>query len=729
MLDSMTLTNIILAELVIVLALGCGILTFFLVRERRLQRRLLKAYRRMSRTIRSDRDNSAGPGQREPGDEATRDPVSEYLSEAREQAKQRYRNITQSTVPRLAPDQPFNAKVAGLRYLYCEAEERAHRKAQASGDVWVLLERQLYDIARWIVDQEDRKPSRQRNNQVKLLQQRVQKLKGYEKQCRDLQRKLDLGAIKREELERLRDEHTATIEKLQRINDALSLGAETSDQSAESLRRELADIIAEPPSGERATERRMTNIEHFSQDNQRLSRELSEGLRSYSSEFPSQQSAQLETTIKRLEAELYRSERHIAELQQQHRVGPESAAGPTTAGTLVENPDQKGEESREATMETIEDTLKVIHTQMADSSSRLSEASNSPYSGSGTAYSLAEIQQLRGNNQRQRNLIVDLEGELNNLRQAIPETEDEDLRAMQVREMERLERLVKECEHCILALESEVELLYTQLQERHARQESEATAEPESTETLTQLRQELDALSERLEDNQNDTLIKQFVLDSLGTQSLEEVARALFSTLKRAQLVAGFAIRSQLGQAEYFPAKHFTPNERSTVRRTTMSGNIAYLNEGILFAGKHIHLMLKMPPDDEAELEHIEKLLHTLLELCGSRIDNLELEQLGSKLNRDLGEWSMITHNTLVNMEIGYAYQVEESLRLLDNLVEQLQRASRVAGLSEATQTVIENALSECQSRIKHLLTDDRSVEGNCNQLLDHLEHLPKAPL
>lgn len=723
MLDSMTLTNIILAELVIVLALGCGILTFFLVRERRLQRRLLRAYRRLSRTIRSDRSADQADAPAGAGDGAAPDPVAEYLEQAQEQARQRYRNITQSTVPRLAADQPFNAKVAGLRYLYCEAERRAHRKALASGDVWVLLERQLYDIARWVVEQADPKPARQRNNQVKLLQQRVQKLKGYEKLSRDLQRKLELGAAKREELERLRDEHTAAIEKLQRINDALNLAAEAPAQSAESLRRELDAIIAEPPSQERATERRMTNIEHFSHDNQRLSRELTEGLRGYNEQFPGQQSSHLEETIKRLEAELYRSERHISELQRQHQGTPDAHDHSARA----DGPWPTGPQTREATMETIEDTLKVIHTQMAESTSRLSDADQGRLSGSGAAYSLGEIQQLRGNNQRQRNLIVDLEGELNKLRQAIPETEDEDLRAAQINEMERLERLVKECEHCILALESEVELLYTQLHERQARQEAEAATEQDTTETVAQLRQELDSLSERLEANHNDTLIKQFVLDSLNTESLEEIAKTLFTALKRAQLVAGFAIKSQLGQAEFFPAKHFVPNERSMVRRTTMSGSIAYLNEGILFAGKHIHLMLKMPPEDEAELEQVEKLLYTLLKLCSSRIDSLELEQLGSKHNRALGEWSTVAHNALVNLEIGYAYQVEESLRLLDDLVGQLQRASRAAKVSEATQTVIDNALSECQSRIKHLLTDERSVEGNCNQLLDHLDHLPKA--
>lgn len=725
MLDSLTLTSIILAEVAFVLLLGCAMLTYVLMRERREHQRLLRAYQRLRNTIRADR--SAARAASEQAAEEVVDPVSEYFAQAQEDAHQRYRNITQTKLPRLAPEHPFNAKVAALRFMFCQAEARAYRKSLASGDVWVLLERQLYDIARWIVDREDTKPSRQRNNQVKLLQQRVEKLKGFEKLSRDLQRKLELNQQKREELERLQEEHQSMIDKLQRINNALSLAQELPGDSAEDLRHKLQEIIQEDrPTQALAAERRLTNIEHFSVDNQRLNSELTQGLRAYNEEYPHARSDQLESTIKRLEAELYRSERHVAELKQQHRSQGDGDLPASEA--LPPTPSDSGEletvEGRASAMGNIEDTLKVIHTNMANSTSALSRAADS--SRGPSPYSLGEIQQLRGNNVRQRNLIVDLESELNHLRDAIPHTEDLGQREQQELEVLRLERLVKECEHCILALESEVEMLYNQLQERQARLAAEAEAQP-TEETVEKLQQELETLSERLLSSQQDTLLKQFALDSLKSQSIEEIARALFGTLKRAELIAGFVLNSKVGNAEYFPAKHFLDREKAMLRRTTMSTDIAYVNEGILFAGKHMHLMLKKPPENEQELSAVEKLLHSLLELCGSRIDALELHQLNTKHNQHLDNWASTTHNTLVNMEISYAYQAEEAIHLLDELMEQLKRAGSLANTSEAAQAVIDNALNECQHRFRHLFVHGSSIDESFNQLLGHLDQLPKT--
>lgn len=725
MLDSLTMTTIILGELVFLLALGCGLMGFVLLRERRQNKKIMDAYQRLRNTIRSERAQHREQQAETPQDS---DSVAEYLLRVKDDARNRYQNITQTNLPRLAPEHPFNAKVAALRYLFCEAEERAYRKEKASGDAWVLMEKQLYDIARWVVDQQDSKPGRQRNNQVKLLQQRVEKLKGFEKQARDLQRKLELNRLKREELEQLQEENRITIDKLQKINQALSLSQET---DAETLRGQIHDImeadvrpLIAPP------ERRLTNIEHFSADNQRLNSELARELRAYSAEYPDTRSSHLEQTIKRLEVELYRSEQHIQELKSQRTnngaSGAEQTGAPSTGADEAASTDSP--QIHANSMDQIEETLRVIHTNMADSSQALAVASDG---ASHSPYSLAEIQQLRHNNARQRNFIVDLEGELRHLREAIPNTEDDAERDKQSERLIKLERLIKESEHCILALESEVDLLYTQLQERE--QQQVTPSEPSDDEvSLQQLQSELNAMSVRLEDalltSERDSNLSQFAQASVRVQSVEELARCVISALKRAQLVAGFYLQSKLGHAEYYPAKQFNERERALIRRTTISSNVAYLNEGIMFASGHIHLLLKDPHADEQELAQTEQLIQALMDITRARIDSLEVEQASQHQNRYLQEWSDSAHNTLVNMEIRYAYQAEETLRLIDALVEQMQKASAVLEASDATQAVIDNALSECQHQVRNLFKQDNSIDDGCNWLLKHLEHLPKQP-
>ncbi len=726
MLDSLTLTTIILGELVFLLALGCALLGFVLVRERRQQKKTMAAYQRLRDTVRTER---AQQREQQPTSEpAGGDAVAEYLLRVKDQAQERYRNITQTNLPRMAPEHPFNAKIAALRYLFCEAEERAYRKEKASGDPWVLMEKQLYDIARWVVDREDSKPARQRNNQVKLLQQRVEKLKGFEKQARDLQRKLALNRLKREELEQLQEENRVTIEKLQKINQALSLSQDT---DAETLRNQIRDImdadarpLVAPP------ERRLTNIEHFSTDNQRLHSELAREFRAYSAEYPDSRSGHLEQTVKRLEAELFRSEQHVQELKRQRGgadpSAPEQAVQRGSTRPETESPAIPSQ--RADSMEQIEETLRVIHTNMADSSQALAAASGG---NSQSPYSLAEIQQLRHNNTRQRNLIVDLEGELRHLRDTIPHTEDDAERMKQTEQLSKLERLIRESEHCIIALESEVDLLYTQLHERE--QQREIASEPSEEEvSLQQLQSELNAMATRLENvlltSERDSILSQFAQASVRVQSVEELARCVISALKRAHLVAGFYLQSELGHAEYYPSKQFDERERAMIRRTTISSNVAYLNEGIMFASGHMHLLLKDPHADEQELAHTEQLIQALMDITRARIDSLEVEQASQHQSRYLQEWSDSAHNTLINMEIRYAYQAEETQRLVDTLVEQMHKACSVMDVSDATRAVIDNALSECQHRVRNLFTQDQSVDEGCNWLMSHLDQLPKAP-
>ncbi len=237
--DSLTLTTLVLGELVFVLLLSTTLLGVLLRRERRQQQRLLAAYQRLRETLRSERARERKPA-RSQQDEQPQTTLGQYLEQLKNEAQERFHSITQANLPRLAPELPFSAKVAALRYLYCEAEERAFRKAQASGDPWGLLEKQLYDVVRWVVDRQPAREGRQRNNQIKLLQQRVEKLKGFEKLSRDLQRKLTLNQNKREELEQVQQENQITIDKLRHINDILSLSENT---SAGELKEQLQSVL------------------------------------------------------------------------------------------------------------------------------------------------------------------------------------------------------------------------------------------------------------------------------------------------------------------------------------------------------------------------------------------------------------------------------------------------------------------------------------------------------
>jgi len=706
MLESLNLTTIILAELLFIVTLACGLLALGLRQSRKQHRNLLLAYEK----LRQKQPGPAAPLDSPLDDQTTQsDPIANYFQQQARLAQERYHSITTAKLPKLSSSQELSANLAALRYLYCRAEAQAYRKQKNLGNLWVTLEKELHDILQWVSDRQERELVKQKNRQLKLLQNqarmlrdRLAKLEPLSTDKARLERQLTLSKIKQEELKRQYDDSQKTIDKLRRMNRHLTLKASQEHQTPASLRQGFTDTWAEDAGA--AFQQQMTKITQFSSENQRLGRHLTQGVRRYADTYPSSREKQLKETIQRLEAELYHSHRHLQALTQN---------------------------DQEANVGHIESTLKGMHSNLAESATRLYQAQDK----NGTrGHSLAEIQQMHYNNQRQRQLIVELEKEMQQLRQSLPNIEDASAREQQTQELERLERLLQESQHCIVALESQVDMLFNQLHEREALAANDpGDAAARTQDALVQMEHQLEVMSERLQDtllkSWQSRFVRQFALDSLKAETTEQLARLLAKLLRNADLTSGFALQSnRLGQAGYyFPSKHFTTRERRMVLHTQQSAEIGYLQEGILFASHHLKLLLKNPPKENQELAHTEELLKALCRLVCNRVEMLELRQLSQQQGRAMEDWVQEAHRGLLNLDIAYAYEAEETMRLVKACTHQVREASQSQSLSKGTRLVIDNALQECEVQIKQLFNRPDSVDRNCEALMKHLDALPDA--
>src|SRR5690606_31605958 len=326
----------------------------------------------------------------------------------------------------------------------------------------------------------------------------------------------------------------------------------------------------------------------------------------------------------------------------------------------------------------IEDVLRVIHTNLAQSEDALSQSMNQR-NGEGHERTLAEIQKLRMNNQNQRNMIIDLEKELRLLRREARDTDDEATTTARNEDINRLERLVKECEYCIETLESEVDLLHMQMEEG---QNKKSTPTPPIEPDIVKLNQELETVSNMLQEtvkqHQQTSITNRFTLDILTCDSVEAVARRLIQTIKDLHIVVGFILRSSLGQAEYYAGNHFNAQEKQLIKKAPSEQNIGYLNEGILFTNKHLHLMLKNPPNGDDEQSSLELTLVGLINIAAERLRLLELAAVLGNQEKTLSMWINDTRHHLSELDTQYAFQTEEGRKVINNLVSELKRATEM---------------------------------------------------
>jgi chromosome segregation ATPase len=738
MFDSMKLETLLLAEGVLILLIICALLLFYALKQRELHRHILEEYRKLRHSIALGDDHSK-PGKNAPADTSTlstTDHVAQFLAQANEQALERYKKITHATVPRLGADLSFSAKVAALRYLYSEAEAEIHRQPPSLHCRWMTLERKYADIVRWI-GQPTASQKPQRNQRLRLLQERIDALKPFEDENARLVRKLSIAIKRQATLEEQLKEGQQTILNMQKTIRTLQRNAPSVADTPEQKRQQylhysrqehLDDAVIAHDQGLG----QLNSISDISNQKSSLLRKISDELHITFANISTEQRQKLEDVIKTLEKDLLQSDQHISNLKKELKTTrdniprqPFIIAGKTNQTAVQPNIENFYTQSLtpEQKADKIEEVLKVVHTKLAENEENL-RPSESDEHWSGHKRTLAEIQNLRQNNQNQRNMIIDLEKELRALRREALETDDEKVSEEKYRDITRLEKLVKECEHCIETLESEVDLLHMQLQESQAK--APVPVETPIAPDILRLNQELETVSGKLKETvkqyQKTHSINQFTLDILTCNAVETIARRLIQAIKDLNIIAGFSLRSTLGHAEYYVGDHFSAQDKIRVKKASSDTAIGYLNEGILFANKYIHLMLKSPPDDDADQSILERTLTSLINIAAERIQHLEAEQSLTNNAQNLGGWVSDIKHHLNKIDMQHAHQTEESRRVVENLIKELNHATEMIDMSGSARIVFENAISECRDRIAMLMESGKNTDDDFSRLLEDLD-------
>lgn len=703
---------LILGEVIFLLLVCCTVLIFITIRLKKERDTLQEEYKELRKRTRhilnelNFADNNAIP------EKLHGDTVGIFLHSIAQYSVERFKKIVPGGMPTLSPDAPFSAKIAALRYLVAMAEAE-NRTKQNSPENWLVLEKKLADIVRWV-----RNMPKQQNlggGRIKQLQEKIDSLKKQEVENSRLKRQLTLARQKSESLTEQNKNQRDSIRKLQTMINAFQRAFPTSGIAA--------TINSDEPEGsayqrhERATHAyegsifQIANINDISQRKQGLLTQLAENLNNSFTHLEKSEKEKFEEKVKALEIDILKSDHHITNLQkelksardniQQFKQMEQDAA--LYPPTNKETTDQFG---------MAQPGAESLSTDTGSEDEILSWAEDG-----GPQRSLEEIEKLRSNNQNQRKLILELNSEINSLRESMLNTEDETLKAEKGQEIIKLERLVKECEYCIETLESEVELLRDQMTD-----ENEKLQHPDIERLNRDIERMSSQLQQTIEQYSQASIVNKFATQLLECNNIESIAQLLASTLKSMNIAYGFYLDSELDKIEHYSDGKSSPQEQKSLKIQDSSSAIGYTNEGILFFRPHVRVIIRNPPDEDEAQALMETTLDTLVQLLNSTIGHLDSQMKLSKHDSAMGSALQKVSSTLSQIKTRHHAQSNDAKGIIIDFTREIEASVKLMKLSPAVKSVFDNAISECYQRMDLMLSESKTIDKYTQDIIALLE-------
>lgn len=313
---------------------------------------------------------------------------------------------------------------------------------------------------------------------------------------------------------------------------------------------------------------------------------------------------------------------------------------------------------------------------------------------------LSMIRTLRDNNQAQRNTIVDLRRELKCLQRAMVDEQ----RDPGAGDTVKLERMVSECEACIATLESEVQYLHDQLD---SRVDTPASTDPESADFLT-------------------TILLGFALAVIEKHSFKDVLALVRDTL--VQLNIQFALRqchgaksaeiNTTGRADAVVSQQLLGLATGERRRET--------DAGLEYANTCLQVIVPKDSFSGLDAETLIRLLDVIHGLVHLQLDHLaDLEAL-ERHHQQVVHLAERVRAGVTNIDIQYAYNTEETKRVVDNLIIEMRQLVTVLDVDDDMRSVFEAAITEAKQRFVLLYDAGSAVDREISALSQTLDELEK---
>ncbi len=685
------LSTIILAELTLVLS----VLLAFVIRRMLRQKKIIE---KLLERIQGTEDSGAKAGDtfydksrtpsRQPG-------ISDYFAFALNDSQQRFKKFTGSSLLDLDKNHPFSGKIAALRHLYLSAEQEVFAERGITHAGWGTIERTLAPIVQW-TDQNASQLEKAISDLQRQLRSRDDEVKRHQAKNAHLLKRLENLRNEQHSMEHLNAKNSSLIEHLQGALEKLKKAPATSNEpNKPTFSLPLNDRY----------------IEQFGEANSVEShnlRALLHEIKNTQSTFSPAQQKRIESQVHLLEVELLKSDRHVNDLKQQLK---EAKLQITNYGLMRMNNAPAGE------INSLYDNLmqKIAPENQEDPDTII-----------------AEIKHLQASNKLQHNTVNSLENEISIIKGSLSSENSDAVNQEKEKEIQRLERLVKECQGCIVILEQEVDSLYSRLQEQASQLNQAPVIDAPLNDDLLSTEEghssnfeEAEMLVQELQKTamnyQHVYAINMVLLDFLQCQDFEKLTQLLQDFINRFNLAAGFYIDCSAGKTEYAPEHLVNTQDRHQLTTPDTEDQLVHLEHGILFNYTNIRALRNNTAQD-SDTEMLDTNFQMVIAAANERLNDLihylqisEKEQNSVVINAQIKEM-------LNNLNIRYAFQIDENRKTFEHFLNELRRAYGLLELKGPGAVVLDNAVNEFEMRMSLLLESGEAIDKEISLLVEKTE-------
>ncbi len=334
-----------------------------------------------------------------------------------------------------------------------------------------------------------------------------------------------------------------------------------------------------------------------------------------------------------------------------------------------------------------------------------------------------EIYRLHETIAQQRKVIFQLESLIKNLEDNLSGVSGSEL---QLQELDKLKRVLRETEDCVHVLESEVELLQNKLDEPVWSDDAEQVASNDSDETVSQLA----ALQEEVENKETQLRRSQQVMSGiqkmLEAQSLEDLALVLVAALKTIGIGCYLHLKGDNGKVSASSSGRFPDDIKRLLNASSFQGSeeIRDTAHGRLCVCKGVTALLDGLDSKMDGSVVIDQAIEVVRLASPLVVKVSALQGSQSKYSKLRYTFAAI-QKLLSSVDAQYSYQTMEGESIIKTLSAQYSQLVQLMGPTANQQKEFENIQREISERVALMGQNRKMTKTYFAKLLQRLNEEP----
>lgn len=336
-----------------------------------------------------------------------------------------------------------------------------------------------------------------------------------------------------------------------------------------------------------------------------------------------------------------------------------------------------------------------------------------------------QISMLRENNEQQRSFIVKLRNDILALEKEVSSRSDLSFEDMQEKltEIQHLEKIITEFEHCVYSLESEIELLHRQLtllESNEAEAKNVNSVEKTDQNELSDIKAVLDNTMQMYGDQ---SILTEFAMAAAQCEKIIDLLVVINNSFNALGVVAAFHIRTEIAHNKSLPDGFLSSKEESLLTQNTLPKGGEQFSVGgkMFYWDNHVTLIVGDFPKSAERKTQIIDTTALLKNLIASEVTRIESSLTNQRQHKTILRLLGATQKELSDIEIQQNYQNMEFHNILESLFQQIGQIKQINGLPPEVNVLIDNLQVESKIRSDVLKSTGSLVSTGFTNLIEGL--------